>query len=170
MPTTSRISVITKWILHWTSALLVLGIMLTALPLSFLSELRPGQDSWLHWHVVAGWTIGLVTLLRLARYGLARDFPAFSMKGWQFAKDILLGVVVILIVTGFLAFRNVPLRAPLEILGLFEVPVLFKDSHSLHFTSIQAHRWLSYLSVFLLALHIGAVMPKARRFAKCLRI
>lgn len=155
-----------KWLLHWTSALLIVVLLLTALPLPVLSALRPGQGSWLYWHVAAGWMIGAVTLIRLTRYGLAKDFPAIELKGWQLAKPILIGGVVTLIVTGLLAFRNAPLRAPLEVLGLFEAPVLFKDNHSLHFASAQAHRWLSYLLAALLALHIAAAMPKARTFVR----
>jgi cytochrome b561 len=142
-----------KDILHWITAAAALAVLLTALPSDWLSALRPGQGRWLYWHIAGGWVIAAATVIRFGRYVIVGDRPAVREGAACILMLLMLAVLAADIAAGLLAFRNLPMRAPLTVLGLFEAPVLFHENHGLHWTAVSAHRWLSYLLAGLLAMH-----------------
>ena len=143
-----------KALLHWITAAVAVGVLLTALPLDALSALRPGQASWLYWHIAGGWIVGAATVIRFARYATAGDFPSAWRRPASMLMILMLAFLAAGIAAGLLAFRNPPLRAPLTVLGLFDAPVLFGGDHALHTVAIASHRWLSYSLAGLIALHV----------------
>lgn len=145
------------WTVHWISAALVVAVLLTALPFTGLSILRPSPRLWASIHLTLGWTLAGFMLYRLLSLFLARGaWPRpGNPAGWRaILKISLLAVTIFITVTGTVIYRSSPLQRPALVFGLIEAGPIISLDHAMHLQVIALHRYASFLLAALLAVHL----------------
>lgn len=155
----------TARLLHWTTAILVLGMI----PAGFIM-VQPGldrglQDTLFIFHKNSGVVLLLLTIARLvyrARHP-APQLPA-SIPEWQQrvagASHVLLYVLLIAMpVAGYIRVKAGGF--PLESLDALGVPSLVPRSDALAETAKTAHYLGAIMLTGLVALHVGAALQHA---------
>jgi cytochrome b561 len=145
------------WLLHWTTAGLVIAILLTSLPIEALQSLPATGLSWIRTHIFLGVTVLAVTIARLPWKVIGpprqrRSRGSFRMN-WYFQWSLLI-LLLALSVTGLLAFQQPPLALPVRVFGVRIAPPIALD-HSMHMTFVSLHRWIAFAFPILLVLHIA---------------
>lgn len=167
--------------LHWITALAILAMIPMGLWMSAAisdSEQQALAYRIFQLHKSVGFTILLLTVLRIA-WRLTHRAPAYplSMAPWErFAASLAQGafyaVLLAIPLTGWLyvsagwaVTTDKPLAVATSFFGLFEIPHLGFAAHAaegarrqMAFGAMGAHEWLVWLTVVLLALHIGAAL------------
>lgn len=150
-------------ILHWLSAALVIGCLLAVWGHEFYPKGNPTRTMLMQLHFLAGGLIGLLVLVRIG-VRMSASAPKHPMPSWMakmasLAHVALYASLVALPVAGYVAVSGK--GAPLDILGLFEMPPLPVSKELAGFAK-ESHEVLGNLLVFMLFLHIGAAAMHAR--------
>jgi cytochrome b561 len=160
MPGADRYALPAK-LLHWLSALLVLGLIglglwMVALPLG-LTKLYAYA-----WHKWIGLTVLVLTLLRLG-WRAWRPPPALpgSVTAWEraiapWSHALLLVLLVALPISGWLMSSAGGVKVIW--FGLIEIPDLVARDMALFERLRILHHWLAWILMALLAVHLGAVL------------
>lgn len=153
-----------NWLLHWATAGLVLAVLLTSLPLEVLRSVQSAGLSWTRTHIIIGVTILAVTVARLAwrlvnmRRAAAGRRQVRSRAAWGLQWSLLI-LLLVISVTGLLAFQPSPLAPPVKLLG-FSIASPFRLDHNAHMMFVSLHRWLAIGFPVLLALHIAQAFKR----------
>lgn len=144
------------WVLHWTSALLVLFLLTTSLTsgLGITRRLYPG--SWMDWHLSVGILLLITTIVRL-KFSLPGNllFP-MRLPTAQRIRWILLLMVLVVGVSGLTIFQKPPFGRAGMLFSSFPMPTLIRLDHSVHYVIIDLHIALSCVIAGLLIWHIRA--------------
>ena len=145
------------WIVHWVSALLLIFLLMTSLPIAILEWLRPSPRSWMTIHMTAGWTLTIITAYRLAASTYLSRFRTFlssrNASSRTISRYVLLVLAVVVLMAGLVIYRPSPLAKPVYLFGFFAAPPLVNLPHEAHLQAIALHRYGRYVLVALLALH-----------------
>lgn len=143
-----------RWLMHWLSALLVLFLLLTAMPLAILAGLRPPLRLWNAIHLSAGWALLVVTLLRLLTLAAGDARDAFANGKVRAAVKIaLLVTLIVILAAGSVIYRPSPLQGAAYVFGVFEATRLANIGHALHLQLLALHRYASFILAALLVVH-----------------
>jgi cytochrome b561 len=142
------------WVLHWTSALLVLFLLTTSLTsgLGITRRLFPG--SWMDWHLSVGILLLVVTVVRLKFSLSGKLLPPMRLPIAQRIKGILVLTVLVAGVSGLTIFQKPPFGRSGMLFGSFPMPTLIRLDHSVHYVIIDLHIVLSCAIAALLIWHI----------------
>jgi len=144
------------WVLHWTSAFLVLFLLATSLTsgLGITRRLFPG--SWMDWHLSVGILLLIITIVRL-KFSLPRKLLSpMRLSIAQRIKWILLFMVLVAGISGLTIFQKPPFGRSGMLFGSFPMPTLIQLDHSIHYVIIDLHIALSCIIAGLLIWHLKA--------------
>ena len=153
-PTTSKL-------LHWLVAICVL----TTAPVAIaMGRVGPGdlQNSLYNLHKSLGVLILVLMILRLInRLVVGAPIADPKIEPWQkTVSSIVHGLLYVLLlampIVGYVA--NSAYGAATPFFGLFELPALIGKNESLATTLFTLHRWIGWLVIVLVFLHIGAAL------------
>lgn len=144
------------WLLHWTSAFLVLFLLITSLTsgLGIARRLFPG--SWMDWHLSVGILLLVVTVVRLKFSLSGKRLSPMSLSPAQRIKWLLLLMVLVVGISGLTIFQKPPFGRSGMLFGSFPMPTLIRLDHSVHYVIIDLHIVLSCVIAGLLIWHIKA--------------
>lgn len=144
-------------ILHWILAILIiaqipLGIYMVDLPISML------RGQLFGFHKTIGLSVLILVVLRLL-WRLSNVSP--HTPSWQkFAAHTVHFLLYVLMfalpLTGWALSSAAGF--PVSFFGLFVLPDLVAPDQHLTLVFLAAHKWLAYILVGLLILHVGAVL------------
>jgi cytochrome b561 len=144
---------------HW----LTVAILIWELSIAFFA-MGPGIATmvWLPTHLSLGLGLLLLVIIRLVWRGFERTpvrrHGALSKIGGSLIQLALYGLLLSVIVTGWIVYRPMPLMPPVKIIGLLPLPK-FPGLASLPAWPYPfIHRVLTWIFVGLIALHIGAAL------------
>ncbi|GAB3342705.1 cytochrome b [Marilutibacter aestuarii] len=146
--------------LHWLIMLLILGLAIVGLSLDSLP--RSPKYFWVYdLHKSVGLTVLVLVVLRLAwRLYAGSPRPVAGTPAWQAAIAgathwVLYGLILAMPLSGWLYDSASGLR-PLRWFGMAEVPKLSAPDPGIRDFAHEAHEWLFWVLVALVALHVGA--------------
>ncbi len=148
------------WVLHWTSALMVLFLLTTSLTsgLGITRRLFPGL--WMDWHLSVGILLLVVTVVRL-KFSLSRKLLSpMRLSIAQRIKGILILMVLVVGISGLTIFQKPPFGRSGMLFGSFPMPTLIRLDHSVHYVIIDLHIILSCVIAGLLIWHIKAGLQR----------
>lgn len=152
------------WLIHWSTAVLVVFMLLSSLPFLELSALWPSRHGWLTVHMAVGWLIILLTAARLVNLLFLRWSrpPHLLVPGGirGVVKVMLLVSLILVLAAGAVIYRPSPLGAKVYLFGLEQTGKLLNFSLGIHLRLISWHLYLSYLSAAALVVH--SCLPLAR--------
>lgn len=155
--------------LHWLIALSIIGLLIMGLTMTQKGLLpQQLQFQMFQWHKSLGLSVLALSLLRLV-WRLLHKPPALpahmplwekmAAKGTHFLFYVLM---IVLPLSGWVLVSTSSWGLPTIWFGLFEWPHLplaeIANKDGINHTASDAHEWLAYLLMGLLALHIGAAL------------
>jgi cytochrome b561 len=150
-------SAIAAWILHWSTALLVLMAFAMPFAQSFSQYSRRPIHFWHELHITVGTGALILALIRLAVVWKRRHRLFTKSSGpspGAILQLILLAMIVATAFFGLLAFGQPVLGAKMKFLGLWTFPEL-RSLLSVRGGQFRAFHWfLSYGFLVILAIHI----------------
>ncbi len=148
--------------LHWSSALLIIGLIAVGWYMTGLADEDPARRGIYNLHK----SIGVLTMfLLIARFAWLRVSPApalpsvFAPKEQRVTKGIqaLLYLLMLLVpVSGYL--MSTAGGYPVPFFGLFNMPALVGESKALAGFAHEAHAILGYGMLALVALHMAGAL------------
>jgi cytochrome b561 len=161
-PDLARYSRVAIW-LHWLIALLI-GVNLL---LGFFREdfEKPVRTVMMGWHKSIGLTVIVLTLLRIA-WRLGHRPPPFdpAMRRWEVGlARVVHGLFYLLLLalplSGWLIVSTGAKVNPTSFYWLLEIgPLPVTPGEALHGFAEEAHEFLGYSMLALLALHVGGAL------------
>ena len=149
-----------KW-LHWLIAACVLTTAPVAIAMTNVGE-GPAQDALYNFHKSLGVLILILMVLRLVnRLAVGAPIADPGIEPWQKAVSAAVhtSFYVLLIampIVGYLA--NSAYGAPTPFFGLLELPPIVEKNEALATPLFAVHRWVGFLLVVLVLLHVGAAL------------
>ena len=149
-----------KW-LHW----LVAACVLTTAPVAIaMVRVAPGptQDALYNFHKSLGVPILVLMILRLINRLIAgAPPPEPGIERWHKAMSsavhgLLYALLLAMPIVGWIA--NSAYGAPTPFFGLFTLPKLVADNKDLATTLFALHRWVGFLVILLVVVHIGGAL------------
>lgn len=155
-------------LLHWVIALLIVGLLVVGL---IMGNVEPPELKFKLYqlHKSFGMTVLALSLLRLL-WRLTHRAPPLppQTKLWEkwAARAVHWGFYVIMIgmpLIGWLGVSASPMKMPLQIFGLFNVPLLpffdgVADPRGTAEALFEAHGIMAWSAIGLLVLHLGAAL------------
>jgi len=149
-----------KW-LHWLIAVCVLTTAPVAIAMVRVAP-GPTQDALYNFHKSLGVLLLLLMLLRLInRIVVGAPPPEPGIERWHKAMSSAVhGLLYVLLlampIVGWVA--NSAYGAPTPFFGLFTLPKLVADNKDLATTLFALHRWVGFLVILLVVMHIGGAL------------
>ncbi len=153
--------IVTK-VLHWTMAVLMIGLLWLGWYMAGLSYYDPWFNTSLTWHKA----LGIVALIAGAvmlcwATGTHAPAPLASMAAWErigtrAVHGILFAMMVAIPVTGYIVSTSA--GAGVGVFGWFEIPALLPANEGLRDVAITLHFYLAYITAALVLLHAGAAL------------
>ncbi|WP_242111324.1 cytochrome b [Luteimonas aquatica] len=146
--------------LHWLIVLLILALAVVGLTMGDLPK-TPKYFWVFTLHKSLGITVLALVLARLAwRLYAGAPRPVAGTPPWQarvasLAHWVLYALILAMPISGWLYDSSSGLR-PFKLFGLVTMPKLSPPNESLRALSHDAHAWLFWVLVALVALHAGA--------------
>jgi len=151
-------------VLHWISALVLLGMLADGWWMTHLVA-REGRLAQYGLHAMAGVYFGLLLALRLA-WRSSEVTPAYPIESspWQQAAARIAHVglyllMLAVVVSGWLQWSAFARRSEVLLLGVVKVPFVFAEpNRQIAKTFESAHELLAYGLLALALIHIGAAL------------
>jgi cytochrome b561 len=149
-----------KW-LHWLVAICVLTTAPVAIAMVRVTP-GPTQDALYNFHKSLGVLILVLMILRLInRLVVGAPPPEPDIEPWQKkVSSAVHGLLYVLLlampIVGWIA--NSAYGAPTPFFGLFTLPKLVADNKDLATTLFTLHRWVGFLVILLVVVHIGGAL------------
>lgn len=151
-------------LLHWTMALLMIG--LTALGLYMVTLPDAGFDTTkivlILYHKELGMVVLVLLLPRLA-WRLSQVLPQLAghLPDWQkiaarFVHLVFYALMFALPMTGWLMSSAAGI--PVSLLGLYTLPDLVGHNDLMFHQLIDVHKYLGYALICCIAIHVGAAL------------
>lgn len=148
-------------ILHWTVAILVLGMIPVGLILNALPQ-GPTQDAFYAAHKSTGFLVLVLMIARLAyRITHRPPPPEPTMARWQIGAShaVHWSLYVILLVMPIIGWAGSnAFGAPVTVYGLFTLPDLLTKDEPLSKTLFSIHATLGITAAVLIVIHIAAAL------------
>jgi cytochrome b561 len=151
-------------VLHWTMALLLVGLSLLGLYMARLPDV--GFDKRKVWLVIYHKEFGMAALalvvVRLAWSatgvlpGLATNVPEWQNIAARFVHLCFYGLMLALPITGWIMSSAAAI--PVSIFGLFYLPDLVPPDDQLFRLMVVVHHWFAYGLIACFAVHAGAAL------------
>jgi len=144
-------------LLHWTTALVMIGLIALGWYMVELSYYDPWYHKSLLWHKALGMLVFVCGVATLVWHRISPlPAPLASLKPWEriaatAMHHTLLLMVVLLPLTGYLIATSA--GKALEIFDWFNVPAVIAVDDDLRDTAIALHYYLAYASAGLALLH-----------------
>ena len=148
-------------ILHWTVALLVLGMIPVGISLESLPK-GPIQDGFYAAHKATGFVVLVLMIARLAYRIVSPPPPSEpTLARWQVGVShavhwTLYAILLVMPILGW-AGSNA-FGAPVSIYGLFTLPDIVSKDEPLSKTLLGIHGTLGLIAGALIVLHIAAAL------------
>lgn len=148
-------------LIHWVSAVVVLGLFALGLWMMSLDYYDPWYQTGPNVHMGIGFLLVVVTVLRLAYRLLVRYPPPIPAPQWQMwvAKVIHLAfylLIFLMFVTGYLIVTSK--GEPLPIFNWFSLPAIATGFENLEDKMGDVHEWMAYLIIGLATVHALAAL------------
>lgn len=159
--TADRYGLVSK-LLHWVIALLILGLIGEGWYLVGLSYYDANQPRLLALHKTFGMLVLFLALARIGWFFASRppDLTSALPRGQRLAahglQRLLLLAMLVLPVTGYLVVTSSD--APVDMFGLFQIPVLFAIDDSFRELCNRIHKYTAYGTLVLVLGHAGAAL------------
>ena len=148
-------------ILHWITALLVIGLIVVGIVMGNLAS-GPLQDRLYNLHRSTG---ALVLVLAIIRLGYRLTHPPLPLPAHMAASQRLAAesmhwcLYILLIVQPLIGWAATSAyRAPIIVYGLFELPPILPVNQPLAERLFGVHRWLGILMALMVCVHVGAAL------------
>jgi len=151
----------TSKLLHWVIAACVLTTAPVAIAMVRVSP-GPTQDALYNFHKSLGVLILVLMILRLInRLVVGAPPPEPDIAPWQkkvssAVHGLLYALLLAMPIVGWIA--NSAYCAPTPFFGLFTLPKLVVDNKDLATTLFTFHRWVGFLVILLVFMHIGGAL------------
>lgn len=149
-------------LLHWTSAILILGLFALGVWMRSLSY----YDSWYQtapiWHKELGILTAILIVLRLIwRLKNTPPVPLASHKHWEikaahFAHGLMYFLIFVILISGYL-IATADNRG-IDVFGLFEVPAIFNAYENQEDIAGLVHEWVAYGLIALVIIHVAGAL------------
>lgn len=149
-------------VLHWTVAVLIIGLLWLGWYMVDLSYYDAWYNASLTWHKSLGMVALVVGAVKLCwAMGTHAPAPVASMAAWErmatrAMHGVLFAMMVTIPVTGYIISTSA--GAGVAVFGWFEVPALLPANEGLRDLAITLHFYLAYIIAALVPLHAGAAL------------
>lgn len=150
--------------LHWTIALLVLGMLAAGLYMVYrgnATNFDALTNTIYTWHKTTGIVVlclvALRVVVRLAR-GVPPPEPSLNILQRVAAEATHLGIYMLLILIPVLGWVGVSAYGAREVVGGLSLPELVGKNEDLAARILSFHGWAAYALGALVAAHIGAAL------------
>jgi len=150
-----------KW-LHWISAILILGLFGVGVWMRTLGYYDAWYQTAPHWHKQVGVLLLFIMLIRLfVRFVVPQPKPLLTHKKWEVKLahithyTLYLGVFVIMASGYLIATAD---NRGIDILGWFNMPVLFTPFEGQEDIAGFIHEWSAYIVMGIIALHVAGAI------------
>ena len=151
-------------VLHWTRAVLILGLiaigwLMTSLPEATLAQL-PDFYPWHKEFGIVAFIVALTAILvrtRSVKPGHPAGLAPWEVALSHWAHRLMLALVVIVPVMGYSMSSSFTQSDGVPFFGL-EVPELLPKNDRAFEWFALAHKWLAYLLLALVVLHVAGVV------------
>lgn len=147
---------------HWGVALVVFGLFGVGLYMVGLGYYDPLYNRLPHWHRSVGILLAIVVVLRLIWRWLSPPPPPLpTHTRWEqrlakMAHGLLYVLLFALIVSGYL--MSTADGRGFSVFGWFEMPALVGRRPGLEDTAGDAHEWIAWSLMALVALHVAGAL------------
>jgi len=145
--------------LHWIMAVMIIALIGVGLYMTGLDKEDTARRALFNQHKAVGATVLLLAIIRIVwiRISPAPALPAvFAQKEQRVVKGIqsLLYLLLILMpVSGYV--MSTAAGYPVNLFGLFELPLLFGKSKELAEMAEMAHHFMGLATIALIVLHLA---------------
>ena len=150
-----------KW-LHWLVAICVLVTAAAAVTMDWIVGEGPTQDTLYIFHESLGPLILLLMILRLInRLIVGAPMAEPGIAPWQktvssIVHGLLYALLLVMPVLGYIA--NSAYGEPTPFFRLFKVPPAIAKDEALATTLFTLHRWIGWVVIALVLMHVGAAI------------
>lgn len=149
-------------ILHWSVALLIIGLIWLGWYMVGLSYYDPWYHDSLVTHRALGMLVLLLAVIKIlwTLFSMRPDLPG-SLKPWEryaaHSAHITLFVMMLLIpISGYVISTSADATIPF--FYWFDIPSLFRVSEQARDLAIAIHYYLAYGTIALILIHAGAAL------------
>lgn len=149
-------------LLHWVTALLIIGLIALGWWMVDLSYFDRYYQSSLSAHRALGMLVFVLGILTLAWRGLSPSPQAVaSLKPWERVlghamHHLLFFMVLAIPLSGYLISTSA--GQAIDVFGWFEIPAVVKVGSGLRDIAIDIHFYLAYATAILVCMHAGAAL------------
>lgn len=155
--------------LHWVMAVAFLLMLASGLAFDNVPMDRSFKFQLYQWHKSLGVLLLLAFVLRLAlrlvtaHPKLPDSLPPLEKKAAKLGHYALYAVMLVMPLSGWLMVSASPYGLPTVVFGWFEWPHIswVVQDQTVHKLSKEAHEWLAYGFIALIAGHVAAVIKHA---------
>jgi len=149
-------------LLHWLMAIIIIGLMIVGLYMTGLDREDPSRRELYHLHKAFGMTIILLGIIRIGWIFISHppQLPV-GLKAWETklaksAKHLLYLLIVFVPVSGYT--MSTLLGYPVDIFGLFELPMLMEKNKEVGEIFRSIHWIIAYLMIGVVGLHAAGAL------------
>lgn len=149
-------------VLHWSIALLIIGLIAWGAWMVTLTYFDPWYNRSLEWHKALGMIVLGLAILNLA-WMLYRPQPALPVhiQGWQRtaargAHILLFAMMLLLPITGYVISTSA--GQDVSVFSFIDIPALLPRSEAVRDMATDLHFWLAYITAVLAAAHATAAL------------
>ena len=159
--TLSRFGLFSK-LLHWTIALLILGLIWLGWYMVDLTYYDKWYNASLHYHKSLGILALALALFKIGwQWHTPAPGPVAGLKTWEktgakLMHYVLWGMMLLIPVTGYLISTSA--GKPIQLFNWFAIPAIVDVDEQLRELAIDVHFYLAYATLFLVAGHAGAAL------------
>jgi cytochrome b561 len=149
---------------HWSMALLVVGLAALGLYMVTLPDVGFNTEKivLILFHKQVGLLVFFLVVARLA-WRVTQALPQLvaQIPDWQkiaarFVHLSFYALMFILPITGWIMSSAAGI--PVSFFGLFALPDLVGSDDYLFYQFIEIHKWMGYVLIFLIVIHVGAAL------------
>lgn len=148
--------------LHWSVALLIVGLLWLGWYMAGLSYFDRWYNTSLEWHKTLGMIALVAGVVNVAwATGSHAPLPPATRAAWERRSAhaihlILFAMMVAIPITGYLVSTSA--GAGIPVFGWFEIPAMLPMSEELRDWAVELHYYLAYITAVLVLLHAAAAL------------
>lgn len=149
-------------LLHWTMALLILGMIGVGIYMTDLAREDPMRAQLYSLHKSIGVTLLGLALIRILWMLVSRPpAPPAALQRWEvvLAKSTVGLLYLLMLATPVVGYLMSDTGGkPVSFFGLFDLPGLLGKNHDLHEALEEAHELLAFSILALVGLHVAGAL------------
>lgn len=152
---------LTLRILHWTMAVLIIGMFCSGLYADSLPKESTFKPTLMMLHKATGTLLLVLAFIRLGWSVRRVQALPSAIAGWQRSlavatKHLLYLLILLVPLSGFV--MSISAGRAINFYNLFEIPLLWGENRSLAGFAYQAHELLALLFIGVVCLHIAGAI------------